>query len=79
MLLQVWIRGGARPRAEFGRPVRVSSIFLSLFFIRNINKYILNISKIIIIIPNLFIIKILIFGPMFFILINWTFNIKEIL
>jgi hypothetical protein len=39
----------------------------------------LNISKNLNNYPKLFMTKIFIYGPIFFILINWIFNIKEIL
>jgi hypothetical protein len=60
---------------QIDRSARVSSIFL-FFLFKNINKYIFNNSKIIKIIPKLFITKIFILGPIF--LFNWIFNIKEI-
>jgi hypothetical protein len=49
------------------QPVQLGfGLFSFILFLKNINKYIFNISKkFIIIIPTIFIIKVFIFGPKF--------------
>jgi hypothetical protein len=47
------------------------AISLFSFLLKNVNKYILKILKIIIIISKLFITKIFIFGPIIIILFYW--------